>query len=169
MPNKPLPLNYRYVEEQIKKNLQAIFIDVPKYELLVGIPASAKNSESNETIALYAAKNEFGVIGGTDEQGKKVPSIPKRPFMRTTFEGERLLKIRKAGAKTLYEIAIQNGNTVDFLNKFGMYIAGQIKQNIKQHEWTANSPVTIKRKGSSKPLIDTTAMTQSITAWVTKK
>jgi hypothetical protein len=47
-----LPLNKHYIEEAIKKNLEAILIDIPKHKCMVGIPAGTQNTKA---IKKYAA------------------------------------------------------------------------------------------------------------------
>lgn len=50
----------------------------------------------------------------------------------------------------------------DGLNQIGNYIEGLVKKKIKNGPFVPLSPATINRKGSSKPLIDTGHLRQSI-------
>jgi len=164
---KPLPLTKKLLTEQIEKNLKQIVKETNKYETLVGIPGEAKpkSGKSKDYISTYAAKNEFGVYGGAG-----VPSVPARPFMRDTMK-TRLKNIQKAALKFFIELANnpKSGSVKETLEKLGLYTAGQIQDNITKGKWTPNSPVTIKKKGSSKPLIDSGDMRGAVTAWVKKK
>jgi hypothetical protein len=205
-----LPLNKYFVEQQIKQQLEAILIDVPKHKCMVGIPGGQKNEKSvkkyskfdRETykeidyqvwkhwryrkfspgtkvaitkelvrrqdqeqvdIAYYAAKNEFGSMSD---------KVPARPFLRTTFQGERLEKIQKKAQAILSDCAMQNRNAEDFLNQIGLYAASEVQRNITDGSFQPNppnAPLTIAIKGSSHTLIDTGTMRRAITAWVTKK
>ena len=48
------------------------------------------------------------------------------------------------------------------LARTGQYIEGEIKRKIGSGPFTPNSPATIRKKKSSKPLIDTGHMRQSV-------
>lgn len=102
------------------------------------------------TIAEYAMYNEYG----TDE-------IPERSFMRSTFD-ENL-----GGFKTL--IARQwgrfiRGESTIFraLSRIGMEHETQVKQKIRDLKTPPNAPYTIAKKRSDNPLIDTSAMVNSV-------
>jgi len=120
----------------------------------VGIQSDAgKNEEDEDSTAYiyeYAAANEFGT--------KKIPS---RPFIRKTFDENK----NKIDVKVLsLQSDIYKGK-VDFkkgLGQLGQWYEGVIKESIKNTNWEPNAPSTIEKKGSSKPLIDTGTMRNSI-------
>lgn len=165
----------RAMEEVIKKNLKGILVDVENYQLRVGIAGDIFNGRKRKggklvksnyfaPVAEYAAKNEFGSYS---------EHIPARPFMRTTFtQGEHLELIKGMAWKYLNQIAEQNGNAEQYLLKLGMFVRSRIAKNISDGNFTPNppnSPATIAMKGSSRQLIDTGLMRQSLSAWVVKK
>jgi hypothetical protein len=178
MPNAPIELSERALKEQLEKNLKAILLDCEKYNLKVGIPAYEYNASKtqvytnkkgikkrrsvdvahNVNVAQYAAKNEFGSFS---------EHIPSRPFMRTTFIGDSMKQIQKTAQRIFTEVAETNRGAKEALEKLGLFIAGAIQRNIVKGNFKPNSPVTIARKGSSKPLIDTGTMRRAISAWVT--
>lgn len=188
MPNSPLQLNEANVKEQIEKNLRAILLDCQQLKISVGIPGNLvnttqgkgytnKNGERKKkilkglapiSIAMYAAKNEFGVRG---DKSKGVPAVPERPAFRSTFKrGSKYLEqIQKVAIKYLSEMAVQNRDAKEYLTKLGLYAAGQIKKNMRDGQWAPNAPSTIAKKGSSKPLIDTGTESRAVTAWVGKR
>jgi hypothetical protein len=49
------------------------------------------------------------------------------------------------------------------LQRLGIEAQGDVQMSIVSGGWAPNSPVTVKMKGSSRPLIDTGAMRQSVT------
>ena len=185
MANTPLPLNAANVKDQIEKNLKAIILDCQKYKISVGIPGDQvnttrghgytnKNGELKKkilknqppaSVALYAASNEFGVVG---DKSKGVVARPARPAFRTAFKrgSTYLTQLQKVAVKYLSEMAIQNRDAKTYLTKLGLYAAGLIKKNIRESQWAPNAPSTIARKGSSKPLIDTGTESRTVTAWV---
>lgn len=117
----------------------------------IGIQTDAGDN-NGVSIAEYAAANEFG----TDK-------IPSRPFLRQTYD-KNLNKI------DLKVISIQNdiySGKKSFeagLKELGIWYEGIVKEAIKSGNWQANAPATIDKKGSSKPLIDTGTMRNSIRA-----
>jgi hypothetical protein len=152
-----VPLTARNVEEQILLNLKALLVDTDKHEIKVGIPGGKVN-DGNE-IAYYAAQNEFGVIS---------QNIPSRPALRTTVTRYKD-EINRGLAIILKEFVNQNRDAMFFMNKMGLFVAGLFKKNITEGKWIPNSPVTIARKKSNKPLIDKGAYRQAATSWVIKK
>lgn len=128
----------------------------------VGFPKS-KAARSNIEKAIW---NEFGTRGGASGGGWGGP-IPERPFMRNTLRNNRsaykTLLAQQARRVLLGEVSMQA-----VLTKLGIRAQGDI-----QHEITAlmdppNSPVTVKLKGSSNPLIDSGAMRAAVT-WEIKR
>jgi hypothetical protein len=180
-------LTPRNVEEQIMLNLKALLVDTDKHEIKVGIVGGKMNEKAAKRdakkyaryvygskadrkeilakatqptdIAMYAAKNEFGSFS---------ENIPSRPFLRTTFSRYKE-DINSALDKIMKEFVNQNKDANFFMNKLGLAVAGFVKLNINDGNWAPNSPTTIKRKGSNKPLIDMGAMRQAITSWTVKK
>jgi hypothetical protein len=173
-------LNSRNLKEQLEKNLKAILVDCNNYTLKVGIPATVTNTKKSivkmnkkgerkrkivksdvpSSVAEYASKNEFGSFS---------ENIPSRQFMRDTFKGESMSRIRKVANKIFTEIAQANRGAKEALEKLGLYIAGAVQTTINKGKFEKNSPVTIALKGSAKPLIDTGTMKRALTAWVTSK
>lgn len=122
-----------------------------------------RNNQEPVDIAYYASQNEFGSYSD---------HIPARPFLRTTFEGDKLEKINKKAQQFLNECAENNRGAEDYLNKIGLYAAGLVQENITKGDFTPNppnSPLTIAIKGSSKPLIDTGTMRRALTSWTVKR
>lgn len=160
--SKAVPLTRENIIEQVKKNLDVLVNQIPQYNLAVGIPAGKKNpkKDSTLTVAEYAAVNEFGSYSR---------GIPSRPFMRTTFRGSNLIEIRKGALKALTNVAYNNGSAEQFMSQLGFICSSQVKKNIRHGDWVGNSEYTKRKKGSSRPLIDTGTMRQSVSSWVVKK
>ncbi len=108
------------------------------------------------TILDIALFNEFGL------------GVPERSFIRAWFDSaskenkealERALKLVLKGGKTLPEA----------LELVGLRFQGQIQKFIAAGVPPANAPATVAQKGSSKPLIDTGQLRDSVTFKVTDK
>jgi len=118
-------------------------------EVLIGVHAGDKNGEG-QLIAEYAAHNEFGT-----------KHIPERSFMRTTFD-EQQKKLSNTIA--MQYSMVKTGSTTIYraLNLIGLKHSDDIKNKINSNIPPVNSPATIKRKKSSKTLVDTGSLRNSI-------
>lgn len=125
-------------------------------QVKVGFP-SGQASADNVAKAIY---NEFGTRGGASGGGWGGP-IPERPFMRNAARANEG-KYTAAMAASAEQI-VKDANTGPTLQKLGILAQGDIQAEITSLSSPPNSPVTIARKGSSKPLIDTGEMRQAVT------
>lgn len=119
--------------------------------VIIGFPdgvvtkAQTKDSRKKKggiSMAGIAAANEFG----TD-------TIPARSFMRSSFD-ENLPSIIRALRKEYDKISLGQSTVQKSLGLIGLYMQNLIKQKIRAIHTPPNSPKTIAKKGSSKPLID---------------
>ena len=115
----------------------------------VGFPAEFNENiegSDNFNLASLAAVLEFG-----NER------IPSRPFLRQT------LAENQEKYTALFVKLFKSGISIDQIyEQIALIAQGDVQQNIVNGKWTANAPSTIKRKKSSKPLIDTGKLRQSI-------
>lgn len=115
----------------------------------VGFPAEFNEKvEGSDSfnLASLAAVLEFG-----NER------IPSRPFLRQTL-AENQEKYAE-----LFVKLFESGVSIDQIyEQIALIAQGDVQQNIVNGDWVANAKSTIKRKGSSKPLIDTGKMRQSV-------
>ncbi len=131
-----------------------------KLVALVGIPSDAKRHEDNPNIGLAE-------IAFIMEKGSVVNNIPARPFMQQTRERneKRVLGLSKKLLKNL-----SNGSTtaMDAIKKLGVTYEGAMKRIFIEGSFAPNAPATVRRKKSSRPLIDTGLLRQSIKHKVAK-
>lgn len=127
-----------------------------KMQVHIGFQAGESFEESGEDIAEIAANNELGTL-----------SIPSRPFLRKTVD-ENDDKIRMAGVKEADNI-IAGKSAETALNRLGVLSVSLVQEKIVDGEYASNSPLTIKLKGSDKPLIDSGRMRQSVKYIVEQK
>ncbi|ODS43198.1 hypothetical protein BGK37_12390 [Pasteurella multocida] len=123
--------------------------ELVKKDVFVGIPEEVNKSLEDQpsfNMASLAAVLEFG----NDH-------IPERPFLRQTLNDNRekyvsmFVNLFKKGVEPekIYE-------------QLALIAQADVQENIVRGNWVPNNPKTIKRKGSSKPLIDTGKLRQSI-------
>lgn len=122
-------------------------------KVAVGFP----RSKADGADIMKAIYNEFGTRGG----GWGGPT-PERPFMRNAMRNNKA-KYQAAMRKSAAKILQGETSLSTVLNKLGALAQGDIQSEITTLKTPANSPVTIARKGSSNPLIDTGSMRQSVT------
>lgn len=110
--------------------------------------------EDGTPVAYVAAIQEFG----TDR-------IPARPFMRPAVadHGGEWIDLMARGAKA----ALDGRYTPEqVLEAVTLQAAGDVAKKISAVTAPPLSPVTVKRKGFDKPLVDTGQMLQSVTGIV---
>lgn len=132
----------------IKKQLKnaAIKVGVPKST------GSAIHEDSSITIAGLAMVHEFG---------SPARNIPERSFIRSTVQAKRNI-IKKLFIQQGKKIMDGQVSTKDGLSIVGEFMQGEIKKTIVALKTPPNKPSTIKKKGSSNPLVDTGQLLQSI-------
>lgn len=104
---------------------------------------------SGDSVATVAAENEFGKKG-----------VPARPFFRLSIEemADSMTDVVKT------QIDVQKGEVNPQLpDHLGLWASAIIAETITTLTSPPNSPITIARKKSSNPLIDTGKMRNSVT------
>lgn len=94
------------------------------------------------------------------EYGAPEAGIPERPFLVVGVESAlpAVTKIMRDGAKA----ALTGRNTANqTLNTVGLVAQGAVQKKIVDGPFVPNTPETIRRKGSDRPLIDTGALRQA--------
>lgn len=129
--------------------------------LNVGIPSDKGEREksSGVTNAELGIIHEFGV----PERG-----IPERSFMRSTAK-EESKNIAKLARIQITESLSGKISAYDAFSVIGVYFQNKIVEKITDGNFEENTKETIKRKKSSKPLIDTSQLRASITYEVKEK
>ena len=146
---------------RIKKDVRGL----NSYAALVGIPSTAPRPVDKKTKKPLAIN--MASLALIHERGSAANNIPARPFMKQTrqrAEGRFARLLRR-----LYKQVVDGKvRPFDGLSKLGMAYEGEMKNTFTTGSFTPNKPATIKRKGSSRPLIDTGHLRQSITSKVVK-
>lgn len=122
--------------------------DLKKLEVVIGLP----KGKSDGTVIQYGAVHEFGA---------PERNISRRSFIRVpTLNAEnQIMKFAENQAKQLEK----GVNATLYMSKIGAFVQGIVLKSFRENDWEANSEATIKRKGSSAPLIDKGQLIQSIT------
>lgn len=113
----------------------------------VGVHAQAGSYKKGITVAEVAAANNFG----TDK-------IPARPFLKEGVERAKTNMIKTA------EESMKKGRTPrQIIDQLGALAVRGVQEQIDATTTPPNAPYTVKKKGSSHPLIDTGLLKKSIT------
>jgi len=153
----------------------------------VGIIDAGMHSSGDMTVAAIGFVHEYGgtinhpggtpykiVEGGravflkkgdTTATGVTEPHdivIPERSFLRSTMHAEKknLMALQK---KLLSKITLGEMDTKTALGLVGEFLADKIKSKIINLKSPPNTSETVKRKGSSNPLVATGQLANSIT------
>ena len=118
-----------------------------------GKGGSIRNTD--QPLAVIAAIHEFG-LGG----------MPQRSFLRSAYDENKPMLNRMGD--NIVNGAIKGMSVGTALNQLGNVVQGMVQRKIVDGPFVPNSPATIKRKRSSKPLIDTGHLRQSIRYTITK-
>ena len=133
---------------QAKALIERLRVDKDK-AVYVGFPAEFDKpveGAENFNLASLAAVLEFG-----NEH------IPSRPFLRQTLEENQ-----EKYTELFVQWFDQGVPITQIYERLAIMAQGDVQLNIVRGNWTVNAPSTIKRKKSSKPLIDTGKMRQSV-------
>lgn len=92
---------------------------------------------------------------------KSIITIPERSFMKQTFDKNKN-KIHDKIIDGYNRVLDGNDTAKQALSRLGEWYRALMQLTIRGENFVANSPLTIKAKGSSKPLSDTGEMANSI-------
>lgn len=109
-------------------------------------------------------------IGLIHEKGSKSAGIPRRSFLEMPLTTKMPALMHRVGAALLE--GVTKLNIRETYGKLGSIAEGVVLLAFKTTgfgSWPANKPSTIARKGSSRPLIDTAQLRQSIAHRVVAK
>lgn len=121
-------------------------------KVYVGLPDDVNHTKANMSMKELAAIHEFGSIKA---------KIPKRPFINPSMNLNRG-KYRLMMAKAAPKLLIRKTSIDKVLSEVGEVAKTDMKKYIKTATFTPLSPVTIKKKGHSRPLIETYQMYNAI-------
>lgn len=125
-------------------------------EVRIGFQHGEASEDDGTDICDIAAWNELGT-----------EHIPSRPFLRKSVD-ENEGKIKQFLQSEMRSVA--NGKSAGaLLNEIGNFQKGLVQEKITNGDFVPNSEWTIRKKGSSRPLIDTGRMRQSVNYVIKQK
>lgn len=125
-------------------------------EVRIGFQHGEAAEDDGTDICDIVAWNELGT-----------EHIPSRPFLRKSVD-ENEGKINQFLQAEVRSLA--SGKTAEtLLNEIGTFQKSLVQEKIMEGSFAPNAESTIRRKGSSKPLIDTGRMRQSVNYVIKRK
>ena len=138
------------------RKLKRVLKELSKLEVRIGFQQGKATDENGVDMCDIAAWNELGTVNS-----------PSRPFLRKSVD-ENKEKINAFLAEQVQ--AVLSGVPADqILKEIGIFQKDLVQEKITEGEFEPNSPATIRKKGSDKPLIDTGRMRQSVNYVIKKK
>lgn len=118
----------------------------------VKVGVLGNGSANGISVQDYAIFNEYGTS-----------RIPARPFFRLSVGTANAQNEIKEYMKQQVEQIIQGGMSAQqAYENLGTFVVQKIKKTIASGNFAALNPQTVKKKGHSKPLIDTHSLYESI-------
>ena len=157
-------------KSEVYNQLRADMKELDGSFVKVGFPAGGQVGEPSKKgsgskpysdiseVARIAIWNEFGVPG----------KIPARPFFRAAIDTNRD-KVRDFQDRLSMDVMVGAKTPKQALESLGLFMEDKIKKSLTTGAWAPNAPRTIKAKGSSRPLIDSGQMRNSVTFTTHKK
>lgn len=143
--------------DKIKATLEKVPEEFENMVAQIGFP-SGINYEDGTSVAFVASIHEFGAPAA---------KVPARPFMQPTVREQKDQWINIL-AKSIPKVVEGKMSAFDALDLVGRVAAADIQTKISSITSPPLKPMTIARKGSAKPLIDTDLMLASVQNAVNK-
>jgi hypothetical protein len=126
----------------------------------VGVLASKRGSETHSGDAGHITLMELAAI---HEFGSPAASIPERSFIRATFYVRRVEELRRKCAQIAKAVVTQGMDAQRALGLLGAWAVAEVKNTITEIDIPPPlADSTVQAKGSSKPLVDTGQLKNSI-------
>jgi len=147
------------------RELEKIVRRLSELDVLVGVPEGTtkrKKDKINNAQLVYIHTH-----------GSPVNNIPPRPLIEPAIEDPDNKKFINEDLKDAARNALEGDEqkTMSALVKAGIDAQNAVRDwfTNPKNNWPPNSPLTIAKKGSNQPLIDTGALRQSIIYVIRKK
>lgn len=135
---------------------QKMLKELADKEVRIGFQHGAAAEENGTDVCDVAAWNELGT-----------EHIPSRPFLRKSVDENesRINAFLQSKKKDL----VSGTSAGQVLKEIGVFQKDLIQEKITEGDFVPNADSTIRKKGSSKPLIDSGRMRQSVNYVIQKK
>lgn len=139
-------------------------VDEGGYRIQVGLFGDKNTRREDPATGLTNAE-----VGFIQEMGSVARKIPRRSFLWDTFalRGQKVMAQLRGAVENLFK----KGKVDEYLKQASNAATNVVDEAFYTSgwgSWKPNKPSTIKRKGSSRPLIETGQLRRAITARVVR-
>lgn len=138
------------------RRLEQMLQELADKEVRIGFQKGEASEEDGTDICDVAMWNELGT-----------EHAPSRPFLRKSVD-ENIAEINQF-LQSKKEDLLRGIPAEQILKEIGIFQKDLIQTKIEEGSYTPNAASTIHKKGSSKPLIDTGRMRQSVNYVIQRK
>ena len=144
----------RMTPEGIK--FQKMLKELADKEVRIGFQHGKATEENGTDVCDVAAWNELGTV-----------NMPSRPFLRKSVDENegKINSFLQSKKKDL----VRGVSAEQILKEIGIFQKDLIQEKITEGNFAPNAESTVRQKGSSKPLIDSGRMRQSVNYVIQKK
>lgn len=138
------------------KKFEKMLKELSSLEVRIGFQKGKASEDDGTDICDVAAWNELGTV-----------NMPSRPFLRKSVdENEGAINSFLRSKKN---DIVSGASAEQVLKEIGIFQKDLIQEKITGGSFAPNAASTIRKKGSSKPLIDTGRMRQSVDYVIQRK
>lgn len=147
-------VNDKMTPEGIK--FQRMLKELADKEVRIGFQHGKATEEDGTDVCDVAAWNELGTV-----------NMPSRPFLRKSVDENegKINSFLQSKKKDL----VRGVSAEQVLKEIGIFQKDLIQEKITEGSFAPNAESTVRQKGSSKPLIDSGRMRQSVNYVIQKK
>lgn len=135
---------------------QRMLKEIADKEVRIGFQHGKATEEDGTDVCDVAAWNELGTV-----------NMPSRPFLRKSVD-ENEGKINSFLQSKMKDL-VRGVSAEQVLKEIGIFQKDLIQEKITEGSFAPNAESTVRQKGSSKPLIDSGRMRQSVNYVIQKK
>lgn len=135
---------------------QRMLKELADKEVRIGFQHGKATEEDGTDVCDVAAWNELGTV-----------NMPSRPFLRKSVD-ENESKINSFLQSKKKDL-VRGVSAEQVLKEIGIFQKDLIQEKITEGSFAPNAESTVRQKGSSKPLIDSGRMRQSVNYVIQKK
>lgn len=135
---------------------QRMLKELADKEVRIGFQHGKATEEDGTDVCDVAAWNELGTV-----------NMPSRPFLRKSVDENegKINSFLQSKKKDL----VRGVSAEQVLKEIGIFQKDLIQEKITEGSFAPNAESTVRQKGSSKPLIDSGRMRQSVNYVIQKK
>lgn len=136
-----------------------------KYTIIVGFPKDAIYPPDDRRGHHDKVGQAVADVAKWNEVGDRKRNRPARPFMAYA-EKHNKKEIKRIVSESFTNKALADPNRFE---KIGIILVNMVRDSILHGTWKQNAPSTIRKKKSSRPLIDRGIMIKNVMYRVVKK